>query len=69
MLSIHIDHDMCIGTRACQEWLPDVFGGDEDGLAVVLDPGAAPEDEVIGCASACPTAAITVERNGNQVSG
>jgi ferredoxin len=67
MLDIRIDHDVCAGTQACHQWLPDVFGLDEDGLGIVLDPNAAPEDEIISCAMSCPTAAIHVERDGKPV--
>jgi ferredoxin len=69
MLTIKIDHDICAGTQACVQWLPRVFGVDDDGLGSVLDPAAAPEGEIIECARACPTGAIRIERDGETLAG
>lgn len=59
-LEIEIDRDVCMGSGNCMYEAPGVFDLDADGIAVVLDPSAAPEDKVIAAARKCPTGAITV---------
>jgi ferredoxin len=39
-----------------------VFKLEDDGIAVVLDPAAAPEDRIVSAVEGCPTGAITLER-------
>jgi ferredoxin len=44
-----------------------VFDLDDDGISVVLDPAAQPEDKVILAAQGCPTQAISVVKDGEKV--
>jgi ferredoxin len=61
-LEIEIDRDVCMGSGNCAYHAPGVFDLDADGIAFVVDAGAAPEDAVLRAAQQCPTHAITVRR-------
>ncbi len=41
---------------------PGVFDLDDDSVAFVVDPAAAPEEAVVAAAEKCPTHAITIRR-------
>jgi ferredoxin len=60
---ITVDRELCMGSGNCQFWAPGVFDIDDDGVAVVVDPAAAPEDRVVLAADGCPTKAITIHRD------
>jgi ferredoxin len=66
-LDIRIDRDACMGSGNCQFWAPGVFDLDEDGIAIVLDPNAQPEEKVVLAAQGCPTQAIQVLRDGEKI--
>jgi ferredoxin len=66
-LEIQIDRDACMGSGNCSFWAPGVFDLDDDGIAIVLDVNAQPEDKVVLAAQGCPTQAITVLRDGEKV--
>ena len=66
-LEISIDRDRCMGSGNCSFWAEGVFDLDEDGVAVVIDPTAAPEEKVVLAMQGCPTQAITVTRDGQPV--
>jgi ferredoxin len=59
-LKIEINRDACMGSGNCSFWAPGVFDLDDDGVAVVIDPDAQPEDKVILAGQGCPTQAITI---------
>lgn len=59
-LRIEIDRDVCMGSGNCLFWAAGVFDLDDDGVAVVLDPNAAPEDRILLAAEGCPTRAISI---------
>jgi ferredoxin len=59
-LDIKIDREACMGSGNCSFWAPGVFDLDDDGIAVVLDPTAAPDDKIVLAAQGCPTQAIAV---------
>jgi ferredoxin len=59
-LRIEIDRELCMGSGNCGFWAPGVFDLDDDGIAVVLDPAAQPEDKIVLAAQGCPTQAITL---------
>jgi ferredoxin len=56
-----------MGSGNCSFWAPGVFDLDDDGIAIVVDPNAQPEDKVILAAQGCPTQAITVTRDGEKI--
>ena len=63
-LRIEIDRDACMGSGNCLFWAPGVFDLDDDAVAIVLDPTAAPEDRIALAVEGCPTKAITVTQDG-----
>ena len=58
---IHVDRMKCMGSANCQFWAPGVFDIDDDGIAVVVDAGAAPHEKLVLAAEGCPTGAITLD--------
>ena len=66
-LEISIDREVCMGSGNCSFWAPGVFDLDDDGVAVVVDLDAAPEDKVILAAQGCPTQAIRISRDGERL--
>ena len=66
-LDIRIDRDQCMGSGNCSFWAPGVFDLDEDGIAIVLDAAAAPDDKIVLAAQGCPTQAISVVRDGEKL--
>ncbi|MEI8000881.1 MAG: ferredoxin [Actinomycetes bacterium] len=59
-MRIEVDRELCMGSGNCQFWAPGVFDIDDDGVAVVVDPTAAPADKITLAVDGCPTKAITV---------
>jgi ferredoxin len=58
---VKIDRDRCIGSGACVIACPEVFGQDDDGMVVLLDPAPPPElyDKVWEAGEACPASVIS----------
>ena len=67
-LEVEIDRDICMGSGNCVYGAPGVFILDEDGVALVIDPTGAPEEDVIAAAERCPSRAITIRREGMPLS-
>ena len=61
-IEIEVDRDVCMGSGNCVYEAPGVFDLDDDQIAFVVDPGAAPQDCVVTAARKCPTRAITIHR-------
>jgi ferredoxin len=66
-LGITIDREVCMGSGNCSFWAPGVFDLDDDGIAVVIDASAQPEEKIVLAAQGCPTQAITVTRDGERL--
>jgi len=66
-LVVTIDRMACGGTSDCVRSLPQVFALDGERKSVVVDAGAASDDEIIQAAWNCPTSAIAVTRDGEKV--
>ena len=66
-LEIHIDREACMGSGNCSFWAPGVFDLDDDGIAIVIDINASPEEKIALAAQGCPTQAIKVTRDGKPV--
>ena len=66
-LEISINRELCMGSGNCSFWAPGVFDLDDEGLAVVVDPAAQPDDKVILAAQGCPTQAISILRDGEKL--
>jgi ferredoxin len=66
-LEIVVNRELCMGSGNCSFWAPGVFDLDDDGIAIVLDPYAAPEEKVLLAAQGCPTQAISVTKDGTKL--
>jgi ferredoxin len=67
-LDIKIDWDLCMGSGNCMFWAPDTFDLSEDGHAVVIDAAATDEERLRVAAQGCPVGAISLWRNGVELS-
>jgi ferredoxin len=63
-LEVHVERARCIATKSCISAAPGTFALDATMIAAVVDPEGDPEDDVVRAAEACPTAAISVYRDG-----
>lgn len=66
-VEIEIDRELCMGSGNCSFWAPGVFDLDEEGIAIVVDPSAQPENKVVLAAQGCPTQAIRVTKGGERL--
>ncbi len=66
-LDISINRELCMGSGNCAFWAPGVFDLDGDGIAIVVDAAAQPQDKVVLAAQGCPTQAISIVRNGERI--
>ncbi|MDQ4133663.1 MAG: ferredoxin [Actinomycetota bacterium] len=66
-LEVRVQRARCIGTKACVNAAPDTFSMDPTNVATATDPPGDPDDDVIRAAEACPTGAITVWRDREQL--
>jgi ferredoxin len=66
-LEIEINREVCMGSGNCSFWAPGVFDLDDEGIAIVVDPTAAPEDEIILAGQGCPTQAISIIKDGEKI--
>jgi ferredoxin len=66
-IRVEVDRDVCIGSADCVDTAPEVFQLDDEGKAVVIDPDAAPTDQILEAAGNCPVTAIFVTDEGGDV--
>ena len=66
-LEIHIDRERCMGSGNCSFWANGVFDLDDEGIAVVVDATACPEEKIVLAMQGCPTQAIALTRDGELV--
>ena len=66
-MKIEVNRELCMGSGNCSFWAPGVFDLDDDGIAVVLDVTAAPEDKIVLAGQGCPTQAISITKDGEKV--
>ena len=66
-LSIEINREVCMGSGNCSFWAPGVFDLDDDGIAIVTDPEGEPEDKIVLAGPGCPTQAISIFRDGENI--
>jgi ferredoxin len=67
-VAIEVDRALCYGFGDCVDTVPDVFALDEEDTAIVLDPDAAPLDDIVEAAQNCPVDAITIcDEDGEQI--
>ena len=60
MLKIIVDRDLCIGAASCVAVSAATYKLDDENKAVVIDPNAASDEELITAAKSCPTKAIII---------
>ncbi|MBV8161863.1 MAG: ferredoxin [Acidimicrobiia bacterium] len=66
-VEIRIDRAKCMGSGNCSFWAPATFDLDEEGIAIVLDAEGDPDEKAVLAAQGCPTQAISVWRDGEQL--
>jgi ferredoxin len=59
-IAVTVDRALCIGSGDCVDTAPDVFQLDDEDKAVVVDPDAAPVEDILEAAQNCPVSAIFV---------
>jgi len=59
-VAIEVDRELCYGFGDCVDTVPAVFALDEEETAIVLDPDAAPLDDIVEAAQNCPVDAIVI---------
>ncbi len=66
VIEIEVSAARCMGSKTCTHAAEGVFvmAGD---VARVADPGAAPLDDILAAAEGCPTGAIKVRKDGQQL--
>jgi len=67
-LEIRIDTERCMGSGNCLFWAPETFDLSDAGHAVVTDPGATDDERVRTAAQGCPVGAISLWRDGVELS-
>ena len=65
-IEIEVSAARCIASKVCVHAAEGVFEV-VDGVARVRDPNAAPLEDVLAAAEECPTGAIKVKRDGQQL--
>ncbi len=65
-IDIEVSPARCIASKVCTHAAEGVFEV-VDGTARVVDPGAAPLEDVLAAADECPTGAINVRKDGQQL--
>ena len=66
-LDVVVDRARCMASKACMNAAEGVFRI-VDGAAAVVDVAAASDADLLAAAEACPVSAITVYRDGGQIS-
>ncbi len=66
-VEVSINRETCIGSGNCSNIAPASFDLDDEGIAIVLDPDAEPEEKVVEAGRACPTDSISVTRDGEKL--
>jgi len=67
-LDAKVDWDRCMGSGNCMFWAPEAFELGDDGHAVVLDAAGTDEARLRIAAEGCPVGAISLWRDGQEVS-
>ena len=62
-IEIEVSSARCIAAKSCVYAAEGVFEV-VDGVSQVVDPGAAPLEDILAAAVECPTGAITVRKDG-----
>ena len=60
-MKVAVDRELCMGAGLCVLYAPGTFAHDAEAKAYVVDAPTDDLDTVRTAASACPTAAITID--------
>ena len=66
-VEIRIDREKCMGSGNCSFWAPATFDLDDEGIAIVIDPEGDSDEKIVLAAQGCPTQAISVWRDDEQL--
>jgi ferredoxin len=67
-IAIEVDRHLCYGFGDCVDSAPAVFALDDEDVSVVIDPDAAPLDDIVEAAQNCPVDAIVlIGEDGEQI--
>jgi ferredoxin len=67
-IAIEVDRALCYGFGDCVDTLPEVFALDDEDTAIVLNPDAAPIDDIMEAGQNCPVDAIIIlDEDGEQL--
>lgn len=66
-LEVRVQRARCIGSKTCISAAPGVFYLDPERVAVVVDAEAVPPEQVVKAVVNCPTGALSVFRDGDQL--
>jgi ferredoxin len=59
-ITVHVDHDVCIGNGMCRAAAPTAFAAAPNGQSVVANPDAESLERLLDAAATCPVGAIAV---------
>jgi len=65
-IEIEVVAARCMGSKTCTHAAEGVFVMVGD-VARVVDPGAAPLEDILAAAEGCPTGAINIRKDGQQL--
>jgi ferredoxin len=60
--TITVDRERCMGSGMCIVYAPGTFAHDDQAKAIVVDPAGDAFDVIRTAVEACPTSALTLER-------
>lgn len=60
-VKITVNHNRCVGSQLCMNFLPAVFEMNKNGQSVVTDANSADVTSIVQTAEQCPQCAIKVE--------
>ncbi|MFW6084776.1 MAG: ferredoxin [Gemmatimonadota bacterium] len=67
-LTVTIDRLLCVGFGDCIDEAPEAFEFDDEGIAVLTDPGKVERERLLKACEICPVDAIAVtDEAGRQV--
>ena len=65
-IEIEVSSARCIAAKCCVHAAEGVFEV-VNGVSTVVDPGAAPVEDILAAAAECPTGAIKIRKDGQQL--
>lgn len=66
-VEVRVNRARCIATKSCVYAAPGTFALDDQRVVTVLDPEAEPMEALLEAAECCPTGAIAVFKDDQQL--